>query len=424
MQRITKELIYMGARRRNKIEFLVRALSSVKAERDNANKLNDQDHIRDVKVKSNIIHEKPGNIENVKVVEHKRFEDSSVLFHNVEDKGLIILNRPKSLNVLNTVMCGRMINILKEWESSKKLVIIKGSGDRAFCCGGDLNIMKSVQPENATLPGIFFNTAYKLYHLVGTYKIPIVAFMNNITMGGGAGISIHNKYRVVTERSIFAMPEATIGFFPDGGCTYVFPRLQGQLGLFLGLTGYRLKGIDIIYSGIATHYILAERLQDLEQELLSCDSMNIDEILEKYRANTDGLEFSLAPYMDKINTYFSADSVEEIIGRLQNDGSEWSRKIIKTLEKMSPASLKITHRALREGKELRFDDCIKMEYRLARSLINTYSDFYEGFKIIIEEKGRTPNWQQKSLREVTPDDVLKRFVSLSPELELKLEDKS
>jgi len=80
--------------------------------------------------------------------------------------------------------------------------------------------------------------------LIGTYKKPYIALINGITMGGGAGISVHGKYRIATEKTLFAMPETAIGLFPDVGGSYFLPRLKGNLGLYLGLTGHRLKGMS------------------------------------------------------------------------------------------------------------------------------------------------------------------------------------
>lgn len=417
MQRLMKELAWMGCGG-NKMEYVTRMISTNKAGRDLMDKLN----IQNIQVTYKQTHEKPSSVENIKIIKNIEREDNHVLFHDVGDKGLITLNRPESLNALDRSMCKKMTTTLKKWQSSKKLVIIKGVGDKAFCCGGDLNILKSSRPGQATAAINFFFEAYRLYQFLGSYDVPTLVLMNNITMGGGAGISLHNKYKVITERSIFAMPEVSIGFFPDGGCTYVLPRLRNQLGLFLGLTGYRLKGTDLIHAGLATHYVPAERLKNLEQELLSSDGKNVDEILEKYRGNIDESEFSLAPYIDKIDTCFAGISIEEIIKRLQNDESNWSKNVTKILEKMSPTSLKITFHALREGKKLTLDDCIKMEYRLAYSLVQNSSDFYDGYKTIVKDKGRTPMWQPRSLKNVTSNDVLERFV-IPSECELTFENK-
>lgn len=159
-------------------------------------------------------------------------QESDVLFETLNNAGIITLNRPKALNSLNTSMVSKLLPQLKEWETSKSLVIIKGAGEKAFCAGGDvkLAIHKVDGPK-------FFYTEYNVNYLIGNYKIPYIAFIDGITMGGGLGLSVHGRYRVATEKTLVAMPETKIGLFPDVGGSYFLPRLQVNLGLYLGLTG-------------------------------------------------------------------------------------------------------------------------------------------------------------------------------------------
>lgn len=159
-------------------------------------------------------------------------QEPDVLFETLNNAGIITLNRPKALNSLNTSMVEKLLPKLQEWESSKSLVIIKGAGEKAFCAGGDVKaaIDKVEGPR-------FFFVEYNVNNVIGHYKIPYVAFMNGITMGGGMGLSVHGQYRVATEKTLIAMPETKIGLFPDVGGSYFLPRLQVNLGLYLGLTG-------------------------------------------------------------------------------------------------------------------------------------------------------------------------------------------
>lgn len=159
-------------------------------------------------------------------------QEADVLFETVNNAGIITLNRPKALNSLNTSMVEKLLPQLQEWEKTKSLVIIKGAGDKAFCAGGDVKaaIDKVEGPR-------FFYIEYNVNNVIGHYKIPYVAFMNGITMGGGMGLSVNGRYRVATEKTLIAMPETKIGLFPDVGGSYFLPRLQVNLGLYLGLTG-------------------------------------------------------------------------------------------------------------------------------------------------------------------------------------------
>lgn len=196
-------------------------------------------------------------------------------------------------------------------------------------------------------------------------------------MGGGVGLSVHGRYRIATEKTLFAMPETQIGLFPDVGGSYFLPRLNGQLGWYLALTGVRLKGPDVYKAGIATHFTDSSKLQSLEQDLLKTSNENdISNVLAQYHID-DKAQFSLSPFMDKINSCFSASTVEEIYSRLEKDGSKWAEETIALLNKMSPTSLKITVKQLELGKKMNLYECLQMEYRMAVNCVDGH-DFKEG----------------------------------------------
>ena len=167
-----------------------------------------------------------------------------VILENHGNKCVITLNRPKQLNALNLSMIRKITPALKQCEKDEKvLIIINGTGGKAFCAGGDVrSIVESRNEPNNTLSSVFFKEEYQLNYLISTLQTPYIALIDGITMGGGVGLSVHGYYRVSTEKTLFAMPETAIGFVPEVGGTYFLPRLRGKLGLFLGLTGYRLKG--------------------------------------------------------------------------------------------------------------------------------------------------------------------------------------
>ncbi|KAG5309167.1 HIBCH protein, partial [Pseudoatta argentina] len=344
-----------------------------------------------------------------------------VIIKEVGDNGIIVLNRPKALNSINMSMVQKIYSILKQWESSKKLVIIEGIGEKAFCAGGDVKALTLLlnEPAGYLQSQKFCKTAYTLNHLIGTYKKPYIAIIDGITMGGGVGLSVHGKYRIATEKTLFAMPETAIGLFPDVGMTYFLSRLEGRLGLYLGLTGQRLKGFDVFLAGIATHFVPSEKLADLKHNLFALREVDIEPILNKYQQNLNH-EFSLAPHMSQIENCFSAPTIEEIIERLKKDNSDWAQKNIEILLKMSPTSLKITKKAIDEGKEKSLADCLKIEYRLACTALTKDSDFYEGVRALLVDKDQKPIWKPSSLANVTDEYVNKRFAAFPVEEELQL----
>lgn len=305
-------------------------------------------------------------------------DQSDVVVQNVKDKGVIILNRPKALNALNISMVRKIYPILRDWEAKKDLVIIKGTGEKAFCAGGDVkSVVEAARKGDKSVGRTFFREEYITNGLIGSYKIPYIAFIDGIVMGGGVGLSVHGKYRIATERTLFAMPETQIGLFPDVGGSYFLPRLSGRLGWYLALTGHRLKGVDVLKAGIATHYCESNQLNDLEQALLNCSNeQDINTTLCNFN-KSDNSEFSLTPLMEKINHCFSANTVEEILVRLEKDGSKWAEGTMNLLNKMSPTSLKVTFKELELGKKLSLQECLQMEYRLAFNCLD-HKDFLEG----------------------------------------------
>ncbi|KAG5310273.1 HIBCH protein, partial [Acromyrmex insinuator] len=344
-----------------------------------------------------------------------------IITKEIGDNGIIVLNRPKMLNSINMSMVQKIYSILKQWESSKKLVIIEGIGEKAFCAGGDVKALTLLlnEPTGYVQSQKFCKTVYTLNHLIGTYKKPYIAIIDGITMGGGVGLSVHGKYRIATEKTLFAMPETAIGLFPDVGTTYFLSRLEGRLGLYLGLTGQRLKGFDVFLAGIATHFVPSEKLADLKHDLFALCEVDIEPILNKYQQNLNH-EFSLAPHMSQIENCFSAPTIEEIIERLKKDNSDWAQKNIEILLKMSPSSLKITKKAIDEGKEKSLADCLKIEYRLACAALSRNSDFYEGVRALLVDKDQKPIWKPSSLANVTDEYVNRRFAAFPAEKELQL----
>ncbi|XP_013187383.1 3-hydroxyisobutyryl-CoA hydrolase, mitochondrial [Amyelois transitella] len=342
-------------------------------------------------------------------------QEPDVLCDTLNNAGVMTLNRPKALNSLNESMVTKMLAQLREWENSKTMVIVKGAGDKAFCAGGDVKVAidKVMGPR-------FFFTEYNVNYLIGKYKIPYIALIDGITMGGGMGVSVHGRYRIATERTTIAMPETKIGLFPDVGGSYFLPRLPVNLGLYLGLTGDRLKGQDVVKAGIATHFVPSRRLYELETLLSRCSNdVEINSLLTKF--SEPPVEFSLAPNIKHINYCFAASTVEEIIERLEKVNNEWSVKTIQTLNQMCPGSLKITLRAMQRGAQLELGQCLKMEFRIS-CWATLHNDFPEGVRALLIDKDNSPKWTHKTVSEVDDDYVEKFFKKLPDAKELKFFD--
>ncbi|XP_044002659.1 3-hydroxyisobutyryl-CoA hydrolase, mitochondrial-like [Aphidius gifuensis] len=344
-----------------------------------------------------------------------------VIFEEFDDKGLITLNKPRVMNTLTDSMLKKINKVLRQWESTKQIVVIKGADEKVFCAGGDIKKMSfAISKPDGT--EIIRNAFYQLYitsHLIRTFRKPYVAIINGIVMGGGVGISIHGQYRVSTETTIFAMPETRIGHYPNAGATYFLPRIDGHLGFYLGLTGYKLKGRDVKLTGISTHHVSSSRLGELNEALLAPGAIDVGKILDKFNEHDSSAELSLAKHLKQINYCFSGDTVEEIIKRLKEDNSTWAQKVIQTLEESSPTSLKITLESLKRGKTMNFAECLKMEYVLDYNLLKKKSDFEEGVRALLINKDLLPVWNPKTLAEVTNEYIYNKFRPMPMDKQLK-----
>ncbi|CAL8371871.1 unnamed protein product [Arctogadus glacialis] len=349
-----------------------------------------------------------------------------VLLEKVGRAGVITLNRPKALNALNLTMTRLLYPQLKEWETDEQtdIVIIKGAGGRAFCAGGDIIAVTEAGKSGDPLAQDFFREEYVLNNTIGMYKKPYIALIDGITMGGGVGLSVHGRFRVATEKTVFAMPETAIGLFPDVGGGYFLPRLQGKLGMFLALTGFRLKGRDVQRAGVASHFVESQKISALELDLVglrSPSNEDVSKLLESYQTQSSldaEKPFVLQPHLQDINRLFSAGSVEGILQNLNTDNSAFAKKQAETLARMSPTSLKITFRQLEQGAAMSLQDVLVMEYRLCQACMRG-KDFYEGVRSVLIDKDHSPRWSPATLAEVSDHSVDQCFSPLG-ERDLRL----
>lgn len=345
--------------------------------------------------------------------------EAEVLLAKSGCAAVITMNRPKALNALNLNMARQIYQQLKLWEEDPDtfLVIIKGSGGKAFCAGGDILAVTNAGKSGDRLAQDFFREEYILNNAIGTYRKPYIAFIDGITMGGGVGLSVHGHFRVASEKTLFAMPETAIGLFPDVGGGYFLPRLPGKLGLYIALTGFRLKGRDVQKAGIATHFVESEKIPSLEKDLTCLKEptkKDVAEVLDTYQTKSTEDEekpFILAEHLDKINSLFTANNVEEIIENLKKDGSSFAQQQLQTLSKMSPTSLKITFRQLKNGSSLTLQEVLTMEYRLSQACMRGH-DFYEGVRAVLIDKDQNPKWKPERLEDVTNEYLDSCFASL------------
>ncbi|KAJ5309814.1 50S ribosomal protein L4 [Penicillium atrosanguineum] len=376
-------------------------------------------------------------------------EPDDVLFNSIYGLRSVELNRPKKLNSLNGSMARKIFPRLKEWEKSHlaNIVLISGAGEKALCAGGDvaaLALQNEKGEEGQRASTDFFGLEYRLDHMIATYSKPVISFMDGITMGGGVGLSMHAPFRIATEKTVFAMPETTIGFFPDVGGSFFLPRLDGEVGTYLALTSERLNGVQALYTGLATHFLHSSVLASVTQrlsELVFPDDVGLPERLDT--VNKTMAEFSLGlPSLKEepillagelrnvIDRCFKFNTVEEIFQALeaeaQNQEStqqEWAKKTLETLSIRSPTSLKVTLRQLRLGKKWSISETFQREHEISANFMR-HPDFVEGVKArLMSKPPRQAEWQPATLAEVTQETVDRFFTIPEGETRLPLENK-
>ncbi|MGN6517706.1 MAG: enoyl-CoA hydratase/isomerase family protein [Rhizomicrobium sp.] len=343
-------------------------------------------------------------------------DEAEVLFERRGALGLITLNRPKALNALTHDMCVKMKAQLDGWAKDRgvKSVAVRGAGDRAFCAGGDIRALYESGKAGTPYALEFYRDEYILDATIKHYPKPYVALIHGIDMGGGVGVSVNGSHRVAAENMVFAMPETGIGLFPDVGGSYFLPRCPGEIGMFLGLTGARLKTADVLYAGIATEFVPMSRWDTLLQAL--ADGTTPDAVIGGLKDSVaDTFLLERRAIIDRV---FALDSVESILAALDAEHEDWTDDTAKIIRTKSPTSLKIAFRQIREGRTLDFDDCMRMEYRMVNRIV-AGRDFYEGVRAVIIEKDNAPKWQPPELSGVSQADVDAYFAPLGQK-ELKL----
>ena len=332
---------------------------------------------------------------------------SDVLLQREGACGHVTLNRPKAMNALTLDMVRDIYKALCSWKSdpSVEFVLIDGAGERGLCAGGDIRALyEYAVAGDLTDAGIFFREEYRLNLLIARYPKPYVALMDGVVMGGGVGLSAHGKHRVVTEKTLVAMPEASIGFLPDVGGTYLLGNAPDEFGTYAGLTGARLGAADAILCGLADIFVTADRLAALSTQLLQSKTQaELSACLRSFggTAPTGTLEAGRA-WIDRC---FCANSIEEIVAALENSEEESALQALADIRRNSPTSLKVTLQALRKARELRdLGPCLQQEYSAGMHCLRE-GDFIEGVRAAVIDKDRKPMWNPASLADVSSETV-------------------
>jgi len=341
--------------------------------------------------------------------------EPEILFHQNAKAGVVTLNRPAALNAVTHSMVLQLHAQLRQWEQNPEIkrVIIKAAPGRAFSAGGDIRDL--YERGIAGKPHLqFFWDEYRLNATIKEYPKPYIALIDGIVMGGGVGVSFHGSHRIAGDNISFAMPEVGIGFFPDVGGSYFLPRLPGKTGLYLALTGSRIKKDDLLWCGLATHSVASDKLDELEQALWQTD--DVDKVLAYYIAEI--AETGLSRQQSAIEQVFAADTLPDVLQNLDNlaksqsgNLSDWAQKTLSIIATKSPTSLAIAFGQMRQGQNLDMHQCMQLEYRIVSRVLSG-NEFYEGIRAAIIDKDNAPKWDPATIAAIDPDDIAGIFAPL------------
>ncbi|MEF2073065.1 enoyl-CoA hydratase/isomerase family protein [Consotaella aegiceratis] len=331
--------------------------------------------------------------------------------------GRITLNRPKALNALTYGMGEAISAALDAWVDDDRvaMVLIDGAGERAFCAGADIAAFyRQGQAGDFVSSRRFFGDEYRRNVSIRRYPKPYVALMDGIVMGGGVGLSSHGSHRIVTERTLLAMPECAIGLVPDIGASLLFSQAPGRIGAYLGLTGARIGPADAIYAGFADVMVPSARLPDLTAALVAeGDPERIGDFV------TAEEEPVLAGRRNAIDAAFAGYDAVAIVKRLEASGTDFARDTAEAVRRGSPLSVAATIAILEDvSVDPSLEAAVCAEYRFtARALSD--GEFMEGIRAAVIDKDRTPRWSPRRLEDI-PTDRVAAMLADSPEVRLPL----
>ncbi|CAH0540290.1 enoyl-CoA hydratase/isomerase family protein [Vibrio marisflavi] len=347
--------------------------------------------------------------------------------------GVVTLDNPSSLNALTYNMLQLLKNQLERWQVDHSIVCVflQGGGEKAFCAGGDVRTMYHVMSNenNADIEKFctsYFTLEYQCDYLIHTFRKPIIAWGNGIVMGGGMGLFMGASHRVVTENSRLAMPEVTIGLYPDVGGTWFLSRLEPGIGLFLGLTGASVNANDAITIKMADHFALSKQKLMLLDQLMQLDwlasldhresiTMLLDSISRKISG--DMPQGHLMPYFSQIQRACSESELGAVVEKIHaievGSDDKWLSKAKGALQAGSPITAHICFRQVTQYQSLSLEECFRLELSLSvRS--STLGEFKEGVRARLIDKDGQPNWKFDSIMAVDSSLIDQLFMSLWP----------
>lgn len=358
---------------------------------------------------------------------------SPVLFReldaaNGKKAGIATLNAPQSLNSLSLEMCRLLADQLKQWEADDRiaLVILDAAGGKAFCAGGDLQgiyqgMLENVShdPWNNPYAREFFDVEYRLDYQIHTYAKPMLCWGNGIVMGGGVGLMMGASHRVVSETTRFAMPEVSIGLFPDVGGTWMLARLPGGIGNFLAMTGAQLGARDCMLLGLADYTVASAQwdavLDQLRSQAWTGNATEDRHILRRVLLAARPAEAlpqgPLETHFELIRAACDGDDFDTVCANIAawaEHEDPWLQRAAQTFKRGSPGSARLSFALLKRVRLLSLADVFREEY-IVTLQCGVQGDLQEGIRALIIDKDKQPRWNPATTAEATQAWVQRFF---------------
>lgn len=337
----------------------------------------------------------------------------------------IKLNAERSLNALTLEMIDLIQARLESCRQDDGVValLLDSVGSKAFCAGGDVvSLYRAMRGEgDAGFPEAFFTREYLLDYSIHTYPKPILCWGSGIVMGGGMGLMNGCSHRIVTETTHLAMPEVTIGLYPDVGASWFLNRMPGRTGLFLGLTGNPINGADALYLGMADRFLHSGLRETLLERLQQADwrdaaQVVVDRVLRALeRDSAPQLAQLPSPVRDHaalIRRVTDQDSLQQIQEALLAESAEdkWVARAQKALGHGSPLAVAMIARQLQRCRQLSLREVFERELELSVQCCR-FREFPEGVRALLVDKDGQPDWSYKRLADVDPQQLEALFSS-------------
>lgn len=348
----------------------------------------------------------------------QRLAGDSVLTDVRNHIGHLTLNRPLGLNAIDLSMVRSLQQQLDAWavDDNVYAVVLRGAGEKAFCAGGDIRSLYDSFKRGDREHQDFFAEEYALDLTLHHYRKPVVALLDGFVLGGGMGLAQAVDLRVVTERSRLAMPEVAIGYFPDVGGSYFLPRIVGELGIYLGVTGVQIAAADALYCGLADWYLQSARFAELDRQLNTLTwTLTPLKALQGVLAGL-AVQHLPEPPLEKlrpaIDHFFALSDIPSIIEQLTEvtviDTHRWAVETANLMKTRSPLAMAVTLEMLRRGRHMSLQACFEMELHLDRQWFEQ-GDLIEGVRALIEDKDKKPQWNPLTVQALDAQRVARFF---------------